>query len=353
MITRRNFIKKMLVSLGMITMGAAASVPFVRRWLVDAEMETEAAPGDTVESAASALQEEASFPKEPLLTFFLLSDLHISAGESSMTDKLHLALQDLSHWETSIDTIVLGGDLTDFGRPSDYKLLHSILGQYELPPLYANMGNHDYYDIWLTDKGSFSTETVPNGKTDAMSRERFQQFIGYSDVPYADVWLNGVHLIMVSQEAYVEERPEVGEGAWYSDEQLAWLREKMKDHQDGKPAIVCIHQPLPAPGNDGRTHQLIRAKVFREILEPYRNVFVLSGHTHRNFVGENHYNQTNSFHWFNNASVGRTRSILPGQTSTAAQGLFVQVYPHQVILRGRDFSDRSWIDSAQWTIPLV
>ncbi|OXM86786.1 metallophosphoesterase family protein [Paenibacillus rigui] len=351
MMSRRHFIKKMLYSLGLLTLGTAASIPLVRRWNVEAEPEKP--ESNNVEIAEPGIQDEASLPKPPLLTLFLLSDLHISVGESSMTDKLHLALKDLSEWETQLDTIILGGDLTDFGRESDYKLLQSILDQYQLPPLYANMGNHDYYDIWLNGKGAFSTETMPNGKTDAMSRERFMKFIGYSDQPYTDVWLNGVHLIMVSQESYAEEKPEVGEGAWYSDEQLAWLRETMKAHEDGKPAFVFIHQPLPEPGSDGRTHQLIRANAFREILAPYRNVFVLSGHTHRNFVGENHYNQQNTFHWFNNASVGRTRSILPGQTNSAAQGLFIQVFPHEVVLRGREFSNRTWIDSAQWAIPVT
>ncbi|UUZ97431.1 metallophosphoesterase [Paenibacillus sp. P25] len=282
-----------------------------------------------------------------------MSDLHISVGESSMTDKLHSALKDITDFESKVDAIVLGGDLTDFGRESDYRSLQRVLDQYKLPPTYGNMGNHDYYDIWLNEKGAFSTETVPNGKTDAMSRERFQKFIGYEGRPYHDEWMQGVHLIMLSQESYVEERPEVGEGAWYSDERLDWFESVMKSHEDGKPAFVFIHQPPPEPGTDGGTHRLIRAKRFRAILEPYSNVFVLSGHTHRNFNGEDHYNRQNTFHWFNNASVGRTRSTVQGDNAPVAQGMYVQVYPHQVVIRGREFSDRSWIGSAHWTVPVA
>ncbi|TDF97702.1 metallophosphoesterase family protein [Paenibacillus piri] len=345
---RRSFVKKLLMSLAFLSAGASASIPFVRRWMVAAETEFEA--GKAVPGPALPVEEAA---KEPLLSFFLLSDLHISVGESSMTDKLHMALKDIAEWETPLDTVVLGGDLTDFGRASDYKLLKTILNDYKLPQLYANMGNHDYYDIWLTSKGAFSTETMPNGKTDKMARDRFITFMAYyNKKAYIDAWINGVHLIMMSQECYVQEKPEVGEGAWYSDEQLEWLQQIMKVHEDGRPAIIFIHQPLPAPGTDGQSHRLIRAKQFRAILEPYRNVFVLSGHSHRNFVGEEHYNAENSFHWINNASVGRTRSV-PGSSSNPAQGLYVQVYPHQVVLRGREFSDRSWIESAEWRIPLT
>lgn len=351
-ISRRRFIKQALAFLALLSGGGFAAMQALNRdTVVQADSPPAEPPVEPSEPAAPDAAEPAS--QELLLSFFLLSDLHISAGESSMSDRLHAALKDIVNFESNVDTIVLGGDLTDFGRDVDYKLLRKILDQYKLPKLYANMGNHDYYDIWLTKQGAFSTDTVPNGKTDAMSRERFQKFIGYADRPYYEEWVQGVHLIMLSQECYVEERPEVGEGAWYSDEQLAWLEETMKSHADGQPAIVFIHQPLPEPGADGGTHRLIRAKRFRAILEPYANVFVLSGHTHRNFRTESHYNSQNSFHWFNNASVGRTRSAKPGDSSLIAQGMYVQVYGHQVVVRGREFSDRSWIESAEWTIPLA
>ncbi|MFZ5823656.1 MAG: metallophosphoesterase family protein [Bacillota bacterium] len=191
---------------------------------------------------------------------------------------------------------------------------------------------------------------MPNGKTDGQSRERFMRFMGY-DRPYHDLWINGVHLIMLSQEAYVQERPEVGEGAWYSDEQLAWLRETMKPHADGRPALLFIHQPLPPDGEDGGQHRVIRAREFRAILEPYRNVFVLSGHTHRSLETEGRYVRHATFHWFSNASVGKTR----GAASVAApvQGLYVQVYPDQVVVLGREFSNGTWIKGAEWTVPLV
>lgn len=351
MMSRRQFIKKLAAFCSLLPIGVVGFV----QWLTGSL--TKSAAEKAAESASAAPSHPPEPPKpipsEPLLSFFLLSDLHISVGEGSMTEKLHWALQDISAFESKVETIVLGGDLTDFGRDSDYALLRRVLDQYALPPIHANMGNHDYYDVWLNERGQFSTETVPNGKTDAQSRVRFQRFFGY-DKPYNDVWINGVHLILVSQDVYYQEKPEVGEGAWYSDEQLDWLRRTMTAHADGSPAFIFIHQPLPQPGLDGRTHQLIRANAFRDILKPYRNVFVLSGHQHRNFVGDNsHYNTQNTFHWFSNASVGRTRNRQPGSTKAVSQGLYVQVYADRIVLKGREFSDRTWIGEADWTIPLV
>lgn len=289
-----------------------------------------------------------------LLSFFLFSDMHISNGDSVTAHKLKLALDDLSSFDTKVEALLFGGDLTDLGRESDYDLLKSILGKYKLPPLYGNMGNHDYYDIWIDKAGAFVHETMPNGKTDAQSRERFQMFLGYKNKPYQEVLLNGVRLLMVSQEAYVQEKSDVGEGAWYSDEQLAWLKERLALNPVGKPVLIMIHQPLPAIGSNGRTHQMIRANEFREILKPYLNVFVFSGHTHRNFNSDTHYTKE-SFHWFVNSSVGRVRATAgkTGQNGSLSQGMFVQVYENEVLVRGREFSDRTWIDAAKWSISLT
>lgn len=289
--------------------------------------------------------------KELLVSFFLLSDIHLSTTVSAMEEKLQMALNDITRFDRPIDAVVLGGDLVDGGREEEYELLQETLAAYKLPPLFANMGNHEYYDIWYDARGEWSTGTGPNGKTDAQARERFVRFMGHEGRPYGDAWVNGVHLIMLSQETYVQERPEVGEGAWYSDEQLAWFEQRMQAHADGSPAFVFIHQPLPPEGQDGGTHRLIRAKEFRRILKPYRNVFVLSGHTHRNFVGDEHYARESFGHWITNASVGKTR--VAGAVRNPAQGLYVQVYRDQVVLLGREFSNRTWIDSAKWTIDLI
>lgn len=274
--------------------------------------------------------------------------MHISVSEDTMTQKLRVALDDVTTMDGKPEAIVFGGDLTDFGRDSDYNLLRRILKDYKLPPLYGNMGNHDYYDIWLNKDGQFSTETMPNGKTDEMARKRFREFIG-TEKHYHDTWINGVHLIMVSQDLYVQEKGDVGEGAWYTDEQLAWLKKTLEPHADGRPALVFIHQPLPPAGTDGATHRVIRAKEFRAILEPYPNVFVFSGHTHQDLTGGTHYTKE-TFHWFVNASVGRTRG---STTSSKIQGMYIQVYEGAVVIKGREFSSKSWIPEANWDVPLV
>lgn len=342
---RRGFVKWLLGGIVLLFGGIGV-------WLKELFRTT---PRETAGPAASPSPSPSAepAPTEPpvkekgklLLSLFLFSDMHISVSEASMSAKLRTALKDVTALDEKTDAIVFGGDLTDFGRDSDYKLLRSILNEYKLPPLYGNMGNHDYYDIWLNKDGSFSTETMPNGKTDEMARKRFREFLK-QEKHYGDVWLGGVHLIMISQDLYVQEKADVGEGAWYTDEQLAWLRHTLEPHADGSPALIFIHQPLPAAGTDGGTHRLIRANEFRAILKPYPNVFVFSGHTHQDLNGGTHYTKE-SFHWLVNASVGRTRG------GTKSQGMYIQVYEGAVVVRGREFSDQTWISAAHWELPLV
>lgn len=125
----------------------------------------------------------------------------------------------------------------------------------------------------------------------------------------------------------------------------------MQVHADGTPALVFIHQPLPPAGSDGASHRLIRANEFRSILQPYRNVFVFSGHTHRSLETEGRYVQDATFHWFSNASVGKTRGN--SSVPNPVQGLYIQAYPDRVVVRGREFSNQRWIKQADWALELV
>jgi len=353
--SRRAFVRWMLGLLILIGAAATGLVKLLQR-AVESQNVIKAR---AAESGATVPNQQPLPPREapvddntPLLSFMLLSDLHISVYDPNTIKHMQEALEDIKHFESPIDAIVLTGDLTDYGGAEGYAELKKLLSAYKLPPLYANMGNHDYYDIWIDKKGAFNKDTMPNGKTDWQSRERFQKFFN-TEKPYHAVSYNGIPLIMLSQEAYVQEKPEVGEGAWYSDEQMDWFKEQLAIY-NGKPMFVMTHQPLPAIGSDGRSHQLIRAKEFRELLKFYKNVFVFCGHRHQDFQnGSEHYFQE-SFHYFHNSSVGRVLNRnFQQEAKDKSQGLYVQVFKDRVLVRGREFSNRSWLKEADWDIKLT
>jgi 3',5'-cyclic-AMP phosphodiesterase len=353
--TRRTFLKWLLIGIAALAAGTAALFRLLGRDGSnggDPVAETpDVTPVDPVTKPSP--QEQPLDVTIPLFSMFLLSDAHINQDTKKEADYLKRAFKDMLDLDSPVEAIALGGDLTDYGRDGDYRLLQDTLKAYQLPPVFANMGNHDYYNIWIDKNGQFNREAMPNGKTDALSREKFMKQFGYQKV-YNDAWFNDVHLIMMSQEAYVQEKPDVGEGAWYSDEQLTWLKHIMAEHKDGRPALIYIHQPLPAVGRDGGTHSVIRANAFREILEPYPNTFVFSGHSHTDFEFVDSHYRKESFHWFTNSSVGRVLNRrYQSEHPDRSQGMYIQVFPDRVELSGREFSIGTWIEGAKWTVPLV
>jgi 3',5'-cyclic AMP phosphodiesterase CpdA len=353
--SRRSFVRWLLV--------IAASLIGVSAWLTNwlkskvlAEEEAVFTPLRTVQPESTPKLIDAATVMdtgEPLFSYFILSDLHISLDDPQTSSKLKLAMEDIKNFDSKVEAIVMTGDLTDTGVERDYKELRKILSSYKLPTLHANMGNHDYYTIWLNKNNGWDKDAMPNGKSDAVSRDQFLKFFGYQK-PYNEFTANGYTVLLLSQETYVQEKPDVGEGAWYSDEQMKWLKERLAAvYKPDKPTFVMIHQPLPPAGENGGSHQLIRAKEFREILKPYKNVFVFCGHRHQDFTnGTPHYIRE-TFHFFHNSSVGRpVNRNFQQEAKQRSQGMYVQVYKNKVVLRGREFSDRSFIEEAMWSIDL-
>lgn len=348
---RRTFIRRMLAA-GFLTAAAAGGA-----WTFGLDPEGKPDPGEP--AGRTRLGEQGIVwgdkddPSGALLSFMILSDLHINSGVSYPSENLRRALEDMNAFESKIESIVLTGDITESATDKDYKEFRNVMSPYKLPPVYANMGNHDYYNIWIDANGAWSKETMPNGKSDRQSRQLFMEQFGL-DKPYSEAVVNGYRLLLLSQETYVQEQPDVGEGAWYSDEQLAWLRERLAARSDNKPVFIMIHQPLPAAGRNGGNHAMIRANEFRDILQPHSPVFVFSGHTHQDFQnGREHYVKE-TFHWFQNSSVGRVLNAeFRPFREQVSQGLYVQVFEDKIRLRGREFIGRSWIEEADWTVPLA
>ncbi len=348
---RRGFLQW----LAALALGGAAVAAGIVRWRPGTG---EGIPGATgsptpAPSAGAPSAAPTAGPEGPLLSFFILSDLHVNSGVAYPSEHLKKTLDEITKkHQSATDCIIFTGDVTESGTDKDYKELRSVLSKYKLPPYYANMGNHDYYRVWIDKDGNWNQKGFPNGQTDEQSKKAFLEFFKL-EKPYYEVEVNGHLILMMSQEVYQQTRTDVGEGAWYSDEQLNWLKSKLAANQPSRPVFVMIHQPLPAAGQDGGSHRVIPAKKFREILKPYPNVFVFSGHGHQDFTNGTAHYLKESFHWFVNSSVGRVLNAKYEHVrQDAAQGLYVQVFADRVELKGREFSTGEWIPEADWKVKL-
>lgn len=257
----------------------------------------------------------------PNLVFPVISDVHIGAGNSEL--KFREALKDFKSVYPNYNAIVMVGDSTDKGKERQYGTLMQILNE-EKPKNAENiitMGNHEYYE----------------GNLDNAGYEK--RFVNKTLMPavYYDKWIKGYHFIALA--------PEHNEWAMLSETQLKWFSEKLKENEDeSKPIFVFLHQPFSntvfgseswgAIGNHERLY---------EILKEHPQVIFFSGHSHYSLEDKKTMYQKD-FIMFNTASINYIMTEGDGYgLPELSQGLLVEVYDGEVVVKSREISQHRWI----------
>jgi 3',5'-cyclic-AMP phosphodiesterase len=305
--------------------------------------------------------------EQPLLTFSVLSDIHVSASDSRSSRKLAAALEDLHTVDPQADALIINGDLTN-GAPADYRKLQSLLKQAKLPNnVLFTIGNHEFYQAWMDKSGSYQKAGFPHDETEAASIGRFLKFTKAKQVYYART-IRHHRFIILGSEQYRQSDPSHGEDAFLSKTQLAWLKKELKRASSGrlassssssKPIFVFLHQPLPytVAGSEYyvNTRAVIQHKELKAILSAYPQVVFFTGHTHwelrlpRTLVRD-------KFTLVNSSSVHEplTERGTEGEqpvSPDASEGLYVAVYKDRLDIKGRDFHGRQWVPEAQFVVP--
>lgn len=224
---------------------------------------------------------------QPLLSFPVLSDIHVQSWDIRSQRKFEAALQDLDQINPHSDTLVINGDLTN-GMPEDYRKLAQIMKANPHPDrVEYSIGNHEFYRAWFDDNWAWSSKTFPNGETEQASIERFLQLTGEQHVFY-NREINGYTFLFLGMEHYRQSDPANLEDAYLSKEQLDWLQAKLRlrAEADGeKPIFLFLHQPLPNTVAGTlfcctNNRAVIQHQELRKILLQYPQIIFFSGHTH-------------------------------------------------------------------------
>ena len=154
------------------------------------------------------------------------------------------------------DCVLMTGDLTDFGRADEYRLLRKLMAPLDVPT-YVIPGNHD-------------------------ERENFRR--AFSDHPYVpregDIRyvVEDYSLRMIGLDTTVPGKP----GGVLSDERLAWLDAQLRDKPD-TPTLLFMHHPPILTGIEHMDVQnCANGAALGDLLERHRQVFqILCGHVHR------------------------------------------------------------------------
>ncbi|GMA48786.1 hypothetical protein GCM10025857_01430 [Alicyclobacillus contaminans] len=294
---------------------------------------------------------------EPLVTFSVISDIHVRAGKNDAgkpyvdhkaAARFAAALRDLQRVDPNQQALVINGDLTVTGMQSDYDYMNRILRDNPHPKnvLFA-IGNHEFYAAFRDARGRQHRRSFPNGETETACIQRFLHNTGMSNV-YFERWIAGYPFIVLGSEQSRITRRSIGDQAYLSNAQLTWLQNALNASGGHRPVFVFLHQPLPQTVAGSTGNAIVHAERLQAILRKHPEVVFFSGHSHRTFRNEPRTIFRDGFTMLNTSSVRNplNRLNLPVGSS---EGLYVQVYSHRLVVRERDFLHGVWMN--QFTIP--
>lgn len=266
---------------------------------------------------------KAENPEELIMSFSAVSDTHVETNNpdsySAFSDLLYGIKAGENH-----DAAVFLGDNVMNGQVLENMFFYTAVSA--VRPGKINLvaaGNHDFGN-GEGDYDSFRKNYINNN--------RFYLWNNI-DKPYYYKVINDCYMIFLASEDL-----SVNDFVM-SDEQFIWL-ESVLDKASSENATVFVFNHHPV--------YLLRANdssALAKLLCKYDNLLYIHGHIHD-------YLDTNNFYkWGDVDSINLPRSTEivdyePGD------GIVVEVYENEILVRGRDFITGEWIDGLEYRYPL-
>jgi 3',5'-cyclic AMP phosphodiesterase CpdA len=196
-----------------------------------------------------------------MVTFLHLSDIHIPDKQGDLWNtvdpcvKLEKLIELAEKLELRPSFTVITGDISHTGTIQSYNLAQQYIKQIQslggiVLPTMGTKDNRQYFSNILLRQPSTLEEPVC----------------------YYSQTIEGLHVVAMDSHT-----PGSHTGS-FSDEQLDWLYNELRDHQD-EPAIIAFHEPIFFFGKYGLFDQTDATR-FRDIVSKGNVLAVLNGHLH-------------------------------------------------------------------------
>lgn len=262
----------------------------------------------------------AENPDELVTSFAVVSDIHVETNNPKIYSKLKNVLEGIKAGE-DLDAVVYTGDNVMNGQVLENALFYSaVKAVMPAEKNYVVTGNHD----------------LGNGEGDYSSYR--DSFVYYNNLmlgnniskPYYYRVLNGCYIICLSSEELCVNDYVI------SDEQMEWLKGVLDEAEAANaPIFVFNHHPI----------YLIRDRDYRELawlLQKYDNLLYLHGHYHSELVADSFYS------WHNVDCINVPRATEHADYD-AGDGLIIEVYDGEIVVRARNFIKGEWKDGFRYT----
>lgn len=333
-----------------------ASIPVEATKLIAVKSENE--PADKSVKNASAVY---TVPKERLLShkesdrkyrFASYSDIHLDTSKKSYA-------YDELHWRNALDTaaarnvdfIIGTGDYVNNTTGyegisvSEWRSYQKIISESDYcNPIYEAIGNHELRQNPILGTYEFINGTGLDGNVSDKGVE------GQSPNSWFAKDICGDHFIFMALEKGFNPSRKVDQ---FSDAQLDWLEGLLEKYSgDGKNIYILEHALFYKYGAgdrvDGEPYyslplydKLESTKRFKTILQRYRDVIFLTGHTHISFKEQYNYSDNNnsSAQMVHNSSVAGIRYIIDDKltnykTVENTEGYIVDVFDDAIMFNG-------------------
>lgn len=296
---------------------------------------------------------------DALYTFNSYSDIHIDEEKWGETPAYWWEYSE-QHWADALDyatkkdtdfIIATGDQVTN----ATYKYMAKEWQSYQyilassdyVNPVYESGGNHEIRQAGLEEEGLadfiFATGLDSTKKT----IKEFKPYYSINEPKTGDLFI-----FMALEGGYKPAKEDE-----FSKEQLDWVKGLLKENYGTGINIYLIqHANISGygPGDDvenpyyegGMDATLPLNAEFKALLEEYKDIIWISGHTHEAY--ELGYNYTNdggaACHMIHNSSVGNPTYVTDGEIDYSfnedkSQGYYVEVFEKVIVFHGANLCD--------------
>ena len=297
---------------------------------------------------------------DAIYTFNSYSDIHIDEEHWGETPAYWWEYSE-KHWadaldyatEMNVDFIVASGDQVTNAKieqlDKEYQAYQYILAQSDyVNPIYESGGNHEIRIDGAIPEQLKAFMVGTGLDSDVETIQMNKPYYSFTEPKTGDLFI-----VMALETGY---RPAKYDE--FTDEQLDWVEGLLKENYGQGKNIYLIQHALMngyGPGDDVETPyyggsidtSLKSAIRFKEILETYKDIIWISGHSHEAF--ELGYNYTNNdgtaCHMIHNSSVGNPTHVTDGAIDytfyeNMSQGYLVQTFEKAIIFSGANLCDQ-------------
>lgn len=297
---------------------------------------------------------------EALYTFNSYSDIHIDEEKWGEVPAYWWEFSE-QHWaqaleysaKMNVDFIVTSGDQVTNANyrnmEKEWKSYQYILSASNyVNPIYEASGNHEIRQAGLEEEGILDFIFATGLDSKKKTIKEVKPYYSITEPKTGDLFI-----FMALEGGYKPAKEEE-----FTREQIDWIKGLLKENY-GKGINIYLIQHANisgyGPGDDienpyyegGMDTTLTTNAEFKSLLEEYKDIIWISGHTHEAYeLGYNYTNNNgNACHMIHNSSVGNPTYVTDGEidysfNENASQGYWVEVFDKAIVFSGANLCEQ-------------